>query len=167
MTHPKKEADTFRVGYHFGMIILFLIGLFASTAHAYIDYAPNANLIEEVNSHPFRLFPKSDHYAFAVDADFFKPVFIGDLQSNYYRYDAYHGNGYWLTLRGEYKPVQQVTLDLKTIVTHGTSSNGPTYNAIIVPMVGITYQEDLLGFNVKFRLSDIGRQTVGTGLFIE
>jgi hypothetical protein len=151
---------------------LFLFFLLLNTgalrsAEAYIAYDPNENLKSEVDANPYRILPRSEYYSFAVDADFFKPAFIGNLDSDYYRYDYYHGNGYWMTLRSEFTPSPKLTLDIKTIFTHGSSSNGPTYDAIIYPMVGITYEDDLFGFHWKGRLSDIGRQTIGTGLFIE
>ena len=149
------------------LFIFVFLFLSVNQANAYLQYAPNANLMEEVDANPFRILPRSDHYAFAVDTDFFKPLFLGAGNTNYYRYDFYHGNGYWLSLRSELKPVQNLTLNLKLNMTHGTSSNGPTYLAQIFPMVGITFQDDLFGFHLKGRLSDIGRQTTGVGLFIE
>jgi len=139
----------------------------SGTANAYLKYEPNANLIEEVKDQPYRLFPKNDHYAFAIDADFFKPIFTGGDNTKFYKYDFYHGNGYWMTARSEFRPIDTFTLDVKLNLTHGTSSNGPSYLAMIVPMVGLTFEEDLLGFHFQFRLSDINRQTIGTGLFIE
>jgi hypothetical protein len=139
----------------------------ANVANAYMDYMPSENVIAEVKDEPYRLFPKNDRYAFTIDADFFKPIFTGGDNSKFYKYDFYHGNGYWLTARGEFKPIDQFTLNLKLNLTHGTSSNGPSYLALIIPMVGLTYEEDLGGFHFKFRLSDINRQTIGTGLFIE
>ncbi|MBC7397088.1 MAG: hypothetical protein H7333_06560, partial [Bdellovibrionales bacterium] len=58
--------------------------------------------------------------------------------------------------------------NLELDITHGTSSNGPTYLALIVPRVGLTYRwHHFLGLDWEARLSDIGRQTLGTGLFIE
>lgn len=139
----------------------------SSSAMAFMPFAPNEKLIEEVKDQPFRLFPKSEKFAFAIDADFFKPIFAGGEGQKFYKYDFYHGNGYWMTTRGEFKPIPQLTLNVKVNVTHGTSSNGPTYQALIIPMVGITYNEQLGDTHFEFRLSDINRQTVGTGLFIE
>jgi hypothetical protein len=151
----------------FSWLLFFALGVGFNQANAYLEYAPNENVIAEVKNQPFRLFPKSDHFAFTIDADFFKPIFTGGETSKFYKYDFYHGNGYWLTSRGEFKPNDQLTLNLKLNMTHGTSSNGPTYLALIYPMVGITYDENLGGFHFQFRLSDINRQTIGTGLFIE
>ncbi len=141
--------------------------LLVSSANAYLQYAPNDHVAEEVSEHPFRILPHSDHYAFAIDSDFFKPIFTGGDNSNYYRYDYYHGNGYWMSIRAEFKPVSKATINLKLNLTHGSSSNGPTYLAEVIPMAGFTYEESLLGFDITTRLSDIGRQTVGIGLFIE
>jgi hypothetical protein len=150
------------------LFFLSLISCFANQAHAYIPYSPNANIEEEVESHQYRVMPRTEHFFFALDADFFKPVFWGGNNFNYYKYDFYHGNGYWLDLRSEFKPNSDFAINLKTSVTHGTSSNGPTYLALIVPHAGITYrQQGFLGFDWESRLSDIDRQTVGTGLFIE
>ena len=150
------------------IFLFLLISCFASQAHAYLDYAPNANLQEEVEAHPYRILPKSEHLFLAVDADFFKPVFMGPNDFNYYKYDFYHGNGYWMDIRSEFKANEDFAVNFKASVTHGTSSNGPTYLALIIPHVGITYrQHGFLGFDWESRLSDIDRQTVGTGLFIE
>jgi hypothetical protein len=151
------------------IFILFLLSsTLVSRAYAYLAYAPNANLQEEVNSNPYRILPKSEHFSFALDADFYKPVFWGGNNFIYYKYDFYHGNGYWADLRGEFKANSNFAVNVKTTLTHGTSSNGPTYLALIVPHVGITYrQQGFLGFDWETRLSDIDRQTVGTGLFIE
>ena len=133
-----------------------------------MDYAPNDHVAEEVSDNDFRILPHNEHYALAVDADFFKPVFIGYNNYNYYQYDFYHGNGYWVDLRAEFKPVEDLILNIKTDVTHGTSSNGPGYGAILVPHVGLTYRNhQFLGFDWEARLSDIGRQTMGSGLFVE
>jgi len=149
-------------------LILFLISSFASQAHAYLAYAPNSNLEEEVEQHSYRILPKSEHLFLALDADFFKPVFWGFNNFNYYKYDFYHGNGYWMDLRSEFKPNSDFAVNFKASITHGTSSNGPTYLALIVPHVGITYrQQGFLGLDWEARLSDIDRQTIGVGLFIE
>jgi hypothetical protein len=124
--------------------------------------------MEQVERESFRVLPKSKTLALALDADFFKPVFIGNGNYNFYRYDFYHGNGFWLNLRSEFKPVEDLSVNLKFDFTQGTSSNGPTFNALIVPHVGITYREhSFLGLDWEFRLSDIDRQTLANGLFIE
>ena len=141
---------------------------FAPPAHAYFEYAPNRNLQEEVESHAFRILPRSAQYSLAIDGDFFKPVLIGERNYEYYHYDTNHGNGYWLDLRSEIKPVQNLVLNLKATLTQGTTSNGPTYIAVVVPRAGLTYRvRNFLGMDWETRLSDIDRQTVGTGLFVE
>lgn len=121
-----------------------------------------------MESQNYRVLPRSEHFFFAVDADFFKPVFLGESNQNYYKYDFYHGNGFWMDLRSEFKANTDFAIDFKASVVHGTSSNGPTYLAVIIPRVGITYrQHGFLGFDWETRLSDINRQTVGIGVFIE
>ena len=149
--------------------LLWLSFIFAVTpAHAYIDYAPNDRVAEEVETHDYRILPRNEHYALAVDGDFFKPVFVGYNNFNYYKYDFYHGNGYWVDTRVEFKPVDDLVLNFKFDVTQGTSSNGPTLDALIIPHAGLTYRtHGFLGFDWEARLSDIERQTIGTGLFIE
>lgn len=139
----------------------------APSASAYVDYTPNQNLIEEVAANRFRILPRGERYALALDADFFKPVFVGGDNFTYYKWDYYHGNGYWVTARAEFKPVDRLSINLKTLITQGTSSNGPVFNALIVPLVALTYRESLFGLEWETRLSDIGRQTIGNGLFIE
>ncbi len=147
---------------------LFALAILAPSAQAYLDYAPNFNLEEEVKAHPYRLLPHGEHYTFAIDADFFKPVFASSDTVDYYKYDFYHGNGYWMTVRSEFKANPDLVLNLAFDITHGTSSNGPTYLALIIPRVGITYRfHHFLGLDWETRLSDIGRQTIGNGLFIE
>jgi hypothetical protein len=149
-------------------LFVVLVFSFPGMGWAYLSYAPNRNLIEEVTEHPYRVLPRSETFALALDADFFKPVFIAGGQPNYYRYDFYHGNGYWLDLRSEYRPVPELAVNLKGTFTQGTSSNGPTYEAVIFPRVGLTYRvKSFLGMNWETRLSDIDRQTVGAGLFVE
>ncbi|MBS1959593.1 MAG: hypothetical protein JST80_08995 [Bdellovibrionales bacterium] len=153
------------------MRITFLVVLsavlFSLTSQAYVDYTPNQNLAEEVRDNPYRILPRNSHYSLALDADFFKPTFVGGDNFLYYKWDFYHGNGYWLTARAEFKPVEKLSINLKTLITQGTSSNGPVYNAMFVPLLALTYREELAGFDWETRLSDIGRLTVGTGLFIE
>ena len=93
---------------------------------------------------------------------------MGANNFNLYKYDFYHGNGYWIDLRSEFRPHPDLNLNLKFDVTQGTSSNGPTYLAMMVPHVGVTFRaHSILGLEWEFRLSDIDRQTIGTGLFIE
>lgn len=148
--------------------LLVLAFLFSCrTSHAYVEYAPNQNLADEVRTHSYRILPRGEHYSLALDADFFKPVFMGGDNFTYYKWDYYHGNGYWLTARAEFIPVDRLSINLKTLITQGTSSNGPVYNAMIVPLLALTYQEHVFGVDWETRLSDIGRQTVGTGIFIE
>lgn len=147
---------------------LLTLCFFTAQAHAYIRYNPNEKLAEQVANESWRILPRGDHYSLAVDADFFKPAFFGSDQTNYYKYDFYHGNGYWIDLRTEFKPVPDLALNLKIDVTHGTSSNGPGYQALLIPHGAITFRKpDLLGMNWETRLSDLARQTVGNGLFIE
>jgi hypothetical protein len=149
-------------------ILIFLLLGFFTEAHAYLDYSPNANLEQEIEANPYRILPHSEHLFLTLDADFFKPVFSGGDNNSFYKYDFYHGNGYWMDIRSEYKYNDDLVVNFKASVTHGTSSNGPTYLAEIIPFVAITYrQHGFLGFNWEARLSDIDRQTVGIGLFIE
>ncbi|NDG84920.1 MAG: hypothetical protein EBX52_07775 [Proteobacteria bacterium] len=150
-------------------VSFFLAGwVWVPAASAYFEYAPNYNVMEEVDRHPYRILPRSHDYAFAIDGDFFKPVFIGGGPQDYYRYDFYHGNGYWLDLRSEFKPREELVVNLKTTFTQGTTSNGPTYLALVIPRLGLTYRSyHFLGLDWETRLGDIDRQTLGTGLFIE
>ena len=149
-------------------LILALVAFGIAPAQAYFQYAPNANLQEELAAHPYRILPRNEHFSLALDADFFKPDFIGGSNYNFYKYDFYHGNGFWLDLRGEFKANPDLALNIETDITHGTSSNGPTYQALIIPRVGLTYRwHNFLGLDWEGRLSDVGRQTIGTGLFIE
>ena len=141
--------------------------LFTCPTHAFIEYAPNAQLIEEVTNEPYRILPRNPHYTFAVDADFFKPAFLPCLDFSYCYADYYHGNGYWLTARAEFKPVPNITLNVKTVFTHGNSSGGLGRFALIYPLVGVTLEKDIFGLHWETRLSEIGRQTIGAGLFIE
>lgn len=139
-----------------------------SPASAYFAYAPNRNLMEEVDTHFHRILPRSHDYALAIDGDFFKPVFIPSGESEFYRYDLNHGNGYWLDFRAEFHPDPNLILNVKTSMTQGTSSNGPAYFATIFPRVGLTYRVPrFLGLEWEARLGDIDRQTLGAGLFIE
>jgi len=146
-----------------------LLGLtFPLTAQAYFKYAPNRDLRKQVESETFRILPRDETYVLALDGDFFKPVFLDPRNLEYYRYDFYHGNGYWLDFRGEFSPLENLVLNLKTTFTQGTSSNGPTFGTVVIPRVGLTYrQQGFLGFEWETRLSDIDRQTLGAGLFIE
>jgi hypothetical protein len=152
----------------FALFIAFCCTFTSTIAHAYFEYAPNRDLQEEVDQHEYRILPRSSDYSFAIDGDFFKPVFIGGGPAEYYRYDFYHGNGYWLDLRGEFKPLEDLVLNLKTTFTQGTTSNGPTYQALVIPRLAVTYRAHrFMGLDWETRLGDIDRQTLGTGLFIE
>ncbi len=149
-------------------LIAILSSLCAGTAQAFFQYAPNRDVREEVESHSFRILPRSENYSLALDGDFFKPVFLNPGNLDYYREDFYHGNGYWLDFRGEFQPVQNLILNLKTSFTQGTTSNGPTFNALVIPRLGLTYrQKGFLGLQWDTRLGDIDRQTLGAGIFIE
>ena len=148
--------------------ILSLGLLLSGTALAYMDYAPNEQLFRQVENESFRILPRTEKWVFAVDADFFKPMFLGSNDANLYKFDFYHGNGFWLNFRSEYRPVDDLSINIKLDLTQGTSSNGPTFLAFVIPHVGLTYRvPGLLGLDWEFRLSDIVRQTVGTGLFVE
>ncbi len=148
----------------FAILSLFLSG----TAMAYMDYAPNEQLFRQVESESFRILPRTEKWVFAVDGDFFKPMFLGSNDANLYKFDFYHGNGFWLNFRSEYRPVDDLSINVKLDLTQGTSSNGPTFLAFVIPHVGLTYRvPGLLGLDWEFRLSDIVRQTIGTGLFVE
>ena len=152
----------------FAPFLVAFAQFWGTPAYAYFDYAPNRNVMEEVEQHSYRILPRSSDYALAIDGDFFKPVFIGGGPSDYYRYDFYHGNGYWLDLRSEFKPLDDLVLNLKTTFTQGTTSNGPTYQALIIPRLALTYRAHrFLGLDWETRLGDIDRQTLGNGLFIE
>ncbi len=133
-----------------------------------MDYAPNEYLFRQVENESFRILPRTEKWVFAVDADFFKPIFLGANDANLYKFDFYHGNGFWLNFRSEFRPVEDLSINVKLDLTQGTSSNGPTFLAFVIPHVGLTYRVPrLLGLDWEFRLSDIVRQTVGTGLFVE
>jgi hypothetical protein len=147
--------------------LIFCLFLLGTEASAYLDYPRNLDLAAEVEGKPYRILPHTQYYTFAIDGDFFKPAFIKNNNDNYYRYDFYHGNGYWMALRAEFKPVPDLVLNLKTDFTHGTSSNGPTYQALIIPHLGLTFRQKLLGFDGEARLSNIDRQTIGAGVFID
>ncbi len=148
--------------------LIALCSLIAGTSHAFFQYPPNRNVREEVESKAFRVLPRSENHVFAIDGDFFKPVFVSPGNLDYYREDFYHGNGYWLDLRGEFEPVGNLILNLKTTLTQGTTSNGPTFNALVIPRLGLTYRQNgFLGLQWETRLGDIDRQTLGTGIFIE
>ncbi|MBU6153883.1 MAG: hypothetical protein KGP28_06235 [Bdellovibrionales bacterium] len=149
-------------------LILVWLFLFPRVAQAFFQYAPNFGLREEVEGHEYRILPRSDSYALALDGDFFKPVFVGAGDADYYREDFYHGNGYWLDFRGEFQALDRIVLNLRTTLTQGTTSNGPTFNALVIPRLGLTYRQNgFLGFEWETRLGDIDRQTLGAGIFIE
>lgn len=143
------------------------IALSALSAEAYLAYNHNRNVREEVQSQPFRIFPGSEKWAFAVDADFFKPLFLNNLNSERYVYDYYHGNGFWMDGRFEFAPVQNLIFNIKSTLTQGTSSNGPGYLFVPYARVGVTYRFLSSDIQNEFRLSDVDRQTVGLGLFVE
>jgi hypothetical protein len=158
------NSDFFRRA---GLLFLLLIGS-VERAQGYMDYAPNEFLFEQVRREPYRILPRSEKFVFALDADFFKPIFLGANDFSLYKFDFYHGNGYWLSFRSEFRPVDDLSVNVKFDFTQGTSSNGPTFLAFVIPHVGFTYRvRHFLGFEWEFRLSDIVRQTIGTGLFVE
>jgi len=149
------------------LFCFFLLSV-SGSAHAFFQYAPNRAVREEVEQHEFRILPRSDTFVMALDGDFFKPVFVGSGEGDYYREDFYHGNGYWLDLRGEFQPTKHLVLNLRTTLTQGTTSNGPTFNALVIPRLGLTYrQSGFLGLEWETRLGDVDRQTLGSGIFIE
>ena len=168
---PNERSETSFIRRQRGQLNFLIAAvafLFASKALAYFTYAPNRNVMEEVDAHFYRILPRSQDYALAIDGDFFKPVFIPPNAGDYYRYDLNHGNGYWLDVRAEFHPDPNLILNVKTSMTQGTSSNGPAYFATLFPRIGLTYRVPrFLGLQWEARLGDIDRQTLGSGLFIE
>lgn len=148
-------------------MFLFLVEASSNSAHAYLSYNYNQNLRQELASQPYRILPINEKWAFAIDADFYKPVFLNNLNSESYTFDFNHGNGYWLDLRAEFSPVRNLVFNLKTTFTQGTSSNGPSYLFTPFARVGVSYRFGEDSTEHEIRLSDIDRQTIGNGIFVE
>lgn len=137
----------------------------AVTTTAYsLDYPsalPNNNLGEEIKDQSDRLIPKIDWFSAAVDGQ----VYFRNLEVN----DFYHGAGYWIQARTEFRPSEMFTLNVRSIFYAGSISGGYTKPTGQYNLFGFSVQlpQTILGGKVSGRAIDIERQTIGHGLFIE
>src|SRR4051794_18672278 len=85
-------------------------------ADTYFLHTRNEDLRSQAAGQPERLVPDPKYFSFVADAYLYKPW--GDTA--FY----YHGNGYWVNLFAEARPLEDVSLNLKLSPYDGASSYG-------------------------------------------
>ncbi len=127
----------------------------------YFTHTRNEGLAEQLANQPWRVLPKTERYAFAVDTYLFKPW----GHEEYY----YHGNGYWVNGWIEAKPTDDLALNMKLSAYNGASSYGYGRTDFFQPFFGVTWAPKFLpeAWFLNFRYFDLDRQTLGAGLLLE
>ncbi len=140
--------------------ILFLFFSFQLFA-AYPTAKPNNNIRGEIVDNQNRLLPTTEYLAFAVDGQGYHRF----SESN----DFYHGTGYWLQIRSEVSPNENLSINLRTIMYSGTSSDGYAepigfYNLL---QLSGRLPNKIFGGEISGKVLDIERQTIGKGLLVQ
>ncbi len=144
-------------------LFFVFLNAFSFSAHS-LDYPsalPNNNLEEEIQNEPDRMIPKSSWFSAAVDGH----TYLRALGTK----DFYHGVGYWIQGRTEFRPHDFFRLNVRSIFYSGSISGGYTEPTGQYHLVGLYGQwpELVLGGKLEGRTMDIERQTIGQGLMIE
>lgn len=144
------------------LIAIQLILLYSPLARAqYPTAKKNATLREEVESDTQRLIPLTKHFAFAVDGE----TYFRNLGSD----DFYHGVGYWMQIRSEARPIEAVSLNVRSIVYAGSCSTGYAEPGGGYHLLGLSATDPhlIFGGKIGLRMADLDRQTFGEGLLVQ
>jgi hypothetical protein len=166
-------------------ILSLLLGLSAGLALAQPaprgfferDRLINEDLRDQVAADDARILPRGESYTLALDSHFFYRS---------YRFSAspalYHG-GFWIAPFLEYRPTASVAFNFKVPVFNPAYSYGVVSTTRVHPFVGFTWSRRypveriealpewnarrFLDWDLKLRLFDLDRQTLGAGLTLE
>jgi hypothetical protein len=135
--------------------------LFPAYALDYPGALPNHDLGKEIEYENDRLIPKVSWFSAAADAQ----VYFRQLAKD----DFYHGAGYWVQARTEFRPSDLFQLNVRSIFYSGSISSGYTVPTGQYNLFGFsgTLPELVFGGKLQVRAIDLERQTVGQGLIIE
>ena len=144
------------------LITLFSLVFGTKAFGLYPSAPPNNNLKSELEKDPHRKITTSiDWYSGAIDAHLYRR-YLGTE-------DFYHGGGYWIQARNEFRHGNRFSLNVRSVFYSGSISEGytkPTGNYHLFGFSG-TYPGKVFGGTMKIRAIDIERQTLGSGLMIE
>jgi hypothetical protein len=122
----------------------------------------NSELAEEINSQDYRkLKDVTDWFTAAIDGR----VYRNSLGAK----DFYHGNGYMLNVRSEFKIEDYYTLNLKSLFLSGSSSYGYEEPSTDNHFLGLStsYFSKFVPGHLKLKTGDLGRVTLGLGIMIQ
>ncbi|MEQ1878589.1 MAG: hypothetical protein ABL958_18245, partial [Bdellovibrionia bacterium] len=142
--------------------ILTALSWAAATAVAGYPTAKRNELVhEEIAADSDRMIPQSDFFAASVDGQIYERA-LGAA-------DFYHGVGYWIQVRTEYKPHPYFTANLRSIFYAGSCSFGYAAPSDQYHLLGVTgiWPNQILDGELKMRALDLGRQTMGVGLLVD
>lgn len=144
-------------------ILNFVLTLVPRPALAigYPSALPNNNLAPQIQDDPDRKIPKVDWVSAAVDGH--------SYARNLGEKDFYHGIGYWIQARTEFRPHESFHLNVRSIFYSGSISGGytePTGTYHLVGFYGL-WPGAVAGGKFEGRAMDLERQTIGHGLLIE
>lgn len=132
-----------------------------SFALGYPSALPNNNLESEVHDEADRKIPQTDWFSAAIDGH----SYLRTLGTK----DFYHGVGYWIQGRTEFRPHDSFHLNVRSVFYSGSFSGGytePTGNYHLFGLYGL-WPQSIAGGKFEGRAMDIERQTIGHGLMIE
>jgi hypothetical protein len=83
--------------------------------------------------------------------------------------NPYHGNGYWIETRFEFRPTDPLRLNLKLVPWFGSSSFGYAARARFFALGAGSWEDRIFDtdWTFRFRASDLGLQTYGGGLVVQ
>lgn len=142
-------------------VLLTLLVTHPALAAGYPSALKNQDVGIEIVNDPDRMVPRSDWFSGAVDGQtYLRALGIKDF---------YHGVGYWIQARTEFRPHDFFRLNVRSIFFSGSFSGGytePTGNYHLFSFYG-RWPEPVAGGQLEGRAMDIDRQTIGNGLMIE
>ena len=148
------------------IISIFTFSLAVAANDQGYDYGypralPNSFLQEEHFNQTDRKIPKVDWFTAAVDGHAYMRL-VG-------REDFYHGFGYWVQGRTEFRPREKVHINIRSIFYSGSISGGYTEPTGQYHLFGfyVLWPDLIAGGTLEGRVIDIERQTVGQGLMIQ
>lgn len=136
--------------------------------NAHAGFLLNEDLKSQLEGDRNRTLPKTDKFSMAVEAEVFQTSY-GFGSSNDEEKDFYHGTGYWVPVRLEYQVSPETFVNLKSIFYSGTTSSGYGDRGTtgLLNFFGITYKPKTSLGDMYIRLIDLGRLTLGHGMFVD
>ncbi len=149
-------------------LIKFILAFFAYLIPCigladYPSAQKNHDLGVELKKDSQRLIQKFEMADFAIDGDtWLRSIGIGSQ-------DFYHGVGYWIQARSEIRPNPFFTINARTILYSGSSSEGYANPTGFYSLLGFTgeWPERIFYSTLKIRIVDLERQNIGSGLLVQ